>query len=84
MILVVEEAMSQFFLNQPYYYCAAGGVQEGETPGATSNQLLPQSQRFVFGHGARETCMGGSVSRDYANHSQGLLSISPHGSSSLS
>ena len=76
--------MSQLFLNQPYYYCAAGGVQEGETPGATSNQLLPQSQRFVFGHGARETCIGGSVSRDYANHSQGLLSISPHGSSSLS
>ena len=40
-ILVVRvEAMSQF-LNQPYYYCAAGGVQEGETPVATSNQLLP-------------------------------------------
>ena len=82
----IDEAMSQLFLKQPYYYCTAGEVQEGETPGVTStptNLLLPQSQRFVFGHGAREICIGGSVSRDYANHSQGLLSISPHGLNSL-
>ena len=83
--VVVEEAriMSQFFLNQPYYYCAAGGVQERDTPGATSaptNQPLPNSQRFLFGHG--ETYVGGSC--DYANHSQGLLPISPHSAGSLS
>ena len=56
--------------------CAAGGVQERDKPGATSaptNQSLPNSQRFLFGHG--EMYVGGSC--HYANHSQ-AAEISNH------
>ena len=80
----------QYFLNQPYYYCAADGIQDREIQGAPSaptRQPITQVHPFVFGRGAgagagREACIGGSC--DYTNQSQGLSLISPNSAAALS
>ena len=73
----------QYFVNQPYYYCAADGIQDREIQGPSSaptRRPLTQAHSFVFGRGAGR--IGGSC--DYTNQSQGLPPISPNSAASLS